>query len=219
MNDPETGSFLHKRFPESRSRRLKDRVHRGLGRCLNKQKTICSVKVEWMVFRICNTDALLATIVKAMKNSPLLHFLLPASNAYGAPYAKTLNSASADLGVFCLLGSIPSPLNHKFLVSCAPCGRFISDWKYMACHCRVQEPFMCQIKFFETSGQWTWFSWLGVYNIFVRIDDPFSGSRVILLLFMLALRLHSRMVINLWKRKWLSMKRKDTGKGWCSNAR
>ena len=60
MNDPEAGSFLHKRFPESRSRRLKDCVHRGLGRSLNKQKTIRSTKVEWMVFRICNTDALLA---------------------------------------------------------------------------------------------------------------------------------------------------------------
>ena len=38
MNDPEAGSFLHKRFPESRSRRLKDCVHRGLGHRLNKQK-------------------------------------------------------------------------------------------------------------------------------------------------------------------------------------
>lgn len=55
--------FLHKRFKESRSRRLKDCVHRGLGRSLNKQKTIRSTKVEWMVFRICNTDALLATTI------------------------------------------------------------------------------------------------------------------------------------------------------------
>ena len=39
---------------------------------------------------------------------------------------KTLISASADLGVFCLLGSIPSPLNHKFLVRCAPDGAYVS---------------------------------------------------------------------------------------------
>ena len=45
--------FLHKRFKESRSRSLKDRVNRGLGQRLNKQKTICSVEAEWMVFRIC----------------------------------------------------------------------------------------------------------------------------------------------------------------------
>ena len=36
---------------------------------------------------------------------------------------KTLISATADLRVFCLLGNLPSPLNHKFLVSYAPCGR------------------------------------------------------------------------------------------------
>ena len=45
--------FLHKRFKESRSRSLKDCVNRGLGQRLNKQKTICSVEAEWMVFRIC----------------------------------------------------------------------------------------------------------------------------------------------------------------------
>ncbi len=38
---------------------------------------------------------------------------------------KTLISAPADLSVFCLLGNLPSPLNHKFLVSCAPCGRLV----------------------------------------------------------------------------------------------
>ena len=63
MNDPEAGSFLHKRFPESRSRSLKDCVNRGLGQRLNKQKTVRSVEAEWMVFRICNTDALLASFI------------------------------------------------------------------------------------------------------------------------------------------------------------
>ena len=46
-----------------------------------------------------------------------------ASNAYGAPYAKNAHFRPADLSVFCLLGSIPNPLHHKFLVSCAPHGR------------------------------------------------------------------------------------------------
>ena len=45
---------MQKRFQESRSRSPKVCVHRGLGQRVNKQKTICSVGVEWMVFRICN---------------------------------------------------------------------------------------------------------------------------------------------------------------------
>ena len=40
-------------------------VLRGLGQRLNKQKTICSVEAERMVFRICITDALLAIIEKS----------------------------------------------------------------------------------------------------------------------------------------------------------
>lgn len=55
--------FLYKRFKESRSRSLKDCVNRGLGQRLNKQKTICSAEAEWMVSRICITDALLATTI------------------------------------------------------------------------------------------------------------------------------------------------------------
>ena len=39
---------------------------------------------------------------------------------------KTRISAPADLCVFCLLGNLPSPLNHKFLVSYAPCGRLVN---------------------------------------------------------------------------------------------
>ena len=35
----------------------------GLGQRLNKQKTICSAEAEWMVSRICITDALLATTI------------------------------------------------------------------------------------------------------------------------------------------------------------
>ena len=35
----------------------------GLGQRLNKQKTIRSVKAEWMVSHICITDALLATTI------------------------------------------------------------------------------------------------------------------------------------------------------------
>ena len=42
-----------------------------------------------------------------------------ASNAYGAPYAKTRNSICMFSS---LLGNLPSPLNHKFLVSCTPDG-------------------------------------------------------------------------------------------------
>ena len=60
-------------------------------------------------FAFVYTDALLATIVKATKNSPLFHFFLAASNAsvstnlaatkvasnaYGAPYAKNAHFRS-----------------------------------------------------------------------------------------------------------------------------
>ena len=40
MNHLEAGSIYHERFSKSRSRRLKDRSHRGLGQRLNKQKTV-----------------------------------------------------------------------------------------------------------------------------------------------------------------------------------
>lgn len=38
MNHLEVGSIYHKQFSKSRSRRLKDCVHRGLGQRLNKQE-------------------------------------------------------------------------------------------------------------------------------------------------------------------------------------
>ena len=48
-----------------------------------------------------------------------------ASNAYGAPYAKNAHFRPGGFERFCLLGDLPSPSNHKFLVSCAPCGRLV----------------------------------------------------------------------------------------------
>ena len=44
--------MIQNRFPESRSRRLKVCVHRGLGQRLNKQKTTCSAEFLTDVFFI-----------------------------------------------------------------------------------------------------------------------------------------------------------------------
>ncbi|MGM9584998.1 MAG: hypothetical protein ACI3V1_05590 [Faecousia sp.] len=93
--------------------RTRQCVLRGLGQRLNKQKTICSTKAEWMVFRICITDALLAAIVKAMKNSLFLHFLLAASNAYGAPYAKKTHFRHGGFERFLLVGKAPKPFESQ----------------------------------------------------------------------------------------------------------
>ena len=87
------------------------------GSASTSRKTIRSVNAEWMVFRIC--------IYRCIACYYYTKFgIIVASNAYGAPYAK--NAASADLSVFCLLGSLPNPLNHKFLVSYAPDGAYVS---------------------------------------------------------------------------------------------
>ena len=84
-----------------------------------------------MVFRICNTDALLATIVKAMKTAYYFTFLLAASNAcvatnlaatkvasnaYGAPYAKNARFCLGRLEHFLLVGKSPKPFESQ--VSC-----------------------------------------------------------------------------------------------------
>lgn len=49
--------------PELRSRSLKNCVYLGLGQSLNKQKPICSEESGMDGFRICNTNALLASFV------------------------------------------------------------------------------------------------------------------------------------------------------------
>ena len=66
MNNREAGSFLQKRFPESRSRSPKVCVHQGLGQCLNKQNN-CSFRSDncglrwWIVqprlFQCCSAAA------------------------------------------------------------------------------------------------------------------------------------------------------------------
>ena len=53
-----------KRFEESRSRSPEGLRSSGLGAAPQQaEKTIRSVEAEWMVFRICITDALLASII------------------------------------------------------------------------------------------------------------------------------------------------------------
>ena len=81
-----------------------------------------------MVFRICNTDALLATIVKAMKTAHYFTFLLAASNAcvatnlaatkvasnaYGAPYAKNAHFRPGGFERFLLVGKHPKPFESQ----------------------------------------------------------------------------------------------------------
>lgn len=66
-----------------------------------------------MVFRICITDALLAAIVKAMKPAHYCTFLLAASNAYGAPYAKNAHFRPGGFERFLLVGKHPKPFESQ----------------------------------------------------------------------------------------------------------
>ena len=79
-------------------------------------------------FAFVYTNALLATIVKATKNSPLFHFFLAASNAsvstnlaatkvasnaYGAPYAKPAHFCFGGSVRFLLVGKSPKPFESQ----------------------------------------------------------------------------------------------------------
>ena len=82
---------------------------------------------EWF-YAFVYTDALLATIVKATKNSPLFHSFLAASNAsvstnlaatkvasnaYGAPYAKDAHFRPGGSVRFLLVGKSPKPFESQ----------------------------------------------------------------------------------------------------------
>ena len=69
-------------------------------------------EIGWL-FAFVYTDALLATIVKATKNSPLFHFFLAASNAYGAPYAKNAHFRPGGFERFLLVGKSPKPFESQ----------------------------------------------------------------------------------------------------------
>lgn len=61
---------------KSRSRNLKDCVQHGAwGIDSTSRKTIRSVKAEWMVFHICNTNALLATTISVSSLPKCLAYL------------------------------------------------------------------------------------------------------------------------------------------------
>ena len=117
---------------ESRSRSQKGCVNRGLGQRLNKQRNHSFRESGMDGFSHLYIQMHCLRVVSRIpdtrgKQCMCGHKTLPRQKSQAMLMArhmrKTLISAPADLSVSCLLGNLPSPLNHKFLVSCAPCGR------------------------------------------------------------------------------------------------
>ena len=101
--------MVEKRFEESRSCSPKDCVHRGLGLRLNKQKnhSFCGSGMDGfshLYYRCIACQYYTKLDIRV------------ASNAYGAPYAKTLISAKVEMRVFCLLRLCPNPRRTQFCV-------------------------------------------------------------------------------------------------------
>lgn len=101
--------MVEKRFEESRSRSPKDCVHQGLGQRLNKQKnhSFCGSGMDGF-------SHLYYRCIACQYYTKL--GIRVASNAYGAPYAKTLISAKVEMRVFCLLRLCPNPRRTQFCV-------------------------------------------------------------------------------------------------------
>ena len=101
--------MVEKRFEESRSRSPKDCVHRGLGQRLNKQKNHS--------FRGSGMDGFSHLYYRCIACQYYTKLVTSvASNAYGAPYVKTLISAKVEMRVFCLLRLCPNPRRTQFCV-------------------------------------------------------------------------------------------------------
>ena len=113
LSSQESSSILQNRFPESRSRNSKGCVHLGLGQRLNKQKnhSFCGSGTDG--FSHLNYRRIACYYCEVYENSPLLHFFLAASNAYGATYAKNAHFCFGRLGRFLLVGKHPKPFESQ----------------------------------------------------------------------------------------------------------
>ena len=134
LNHRRADLFLQKRFPESRSRRLKVCVHRGLGQRLNKQRNHSFRESGMDGFSHLYIQMHCLRVVSRIPDTRGKQCMCGHNPCCDKSRKQCLWRAICEKRAFplrricafsSLLGDLPSPLNHKFLVSCAPCGRLV----------------------------------------------------------------------------------------------